>query len=127
MHVGLHCSLAVGLTALLVVTSAWGCKIAPPPASDDSSRAPAVTPAPPVTQVPSREPLAPELFVQLPSADNVPVGDVLAVPGTWRGLVVAPEYRCSPYDSDDYPYPQSVEQRIVAGMGGIIYAPYTGT
>ena len=41
--------------------------------------------------------------------------------------MVAPEYRCSPYDPDDYPYPQSVEQQIVASMGGIIYGPYTGS
>ena len=45
----------------------------------------------------------------------------------WRGLVVAPEERCSPYDSDDYRYSQSVEQRIVESMGGIVYSPYTGT
>ncbi len=44
---------------------------------------------------------------------------------TWRGLVVAAEYRCSPYDRDDYPYPQSVEALIVAELGGI-YSPYTG-
>ncbi len=32
---------------------------------------------------------------------------------TWRGLVVAPENRCSPYDREqDYPYPQSIEQNI---------------
>ncbi len=42
-------------------------------------------------------------------------------------LVVAPENRCSPYDSDDYPYPQSVEARIVSGMGGRVYGPYSGT
>ena len=41
-------------------------------------------------------------------------------------LVVAPENRCSPYDSDDYPYPQSVEAQIVSGMGGRIYGPYSG-
>ncbi len=45
---------------------------------------------------------------------------------TWRGLVVAPEHRCSPYDRRDYPYPQSVEPRIVAALGGRIYGPYTG-
>ena len=45
---------------------------------------------------------------------------------TWRGLTIAGEDRCSPYDSDDYSYPQSVEPRIVEGMGGIIYGPYTG-
>ena len=46
--------------------------------------------------------------------------------GTWRGLTVAPEHRCAPYDRDDYPYSQSVETRIIAGMGGQIYGPYTG-
>ena len=45
---------------------------------------------------------------------------------TWRGLVVAEEHRCAPYDRDDYPYPQSVEREIVARMGGRIYRPYTG-
>ena len=44
---------------------------------------------------------------------------------TWRGLVVAAEDRCSPYDRDDYPYPQSVEDLIIAALGGI-YSPYTG-
>ena len=39
---------------------------------------------------------------------------------------MAPEYRCSHYDSDDYPYSPSVEPRIVAELGGI-YGPYTGT
>ena len=40
---------------------------------------------------------------------------------------MAPEHRCSPYDADDYSYSQSVEPRIVASMGGIIYSPYTGS
>lgn len=44
---------------------------------------------------------------------------------TWRGLIVAPEQRCSPYRSDDYSYPQSVEASIVRELGGI-YSPYTG-
>ncbi len=43
----------------------------------------------------------------------------------WRGLTVAPEQRCSPYRANDYAYPQSVEDRIVAELGGI-YSPYTG-
>ena len=30
-------------------------------------------------------------------------------PETFMGLVVAPEERCSPYDRDDYSYPQSIE------------------
>lgn len=45
--------------------------------------------------------------------------------GTWRGLVVAPEDRCSAYDSNDYRYAQSLEARIVAGLGDI-FSPYTG-
>ena len=44
---------------------------------------------------------------------------------SWRGLVVAPEARCSPYDADDYRYPPSVEAQIVAALGGV-YGPYTG-
>ena len=45
---------------------------------------------------------------------------------TWQGLPVFPEHRCAPYDRDDYPYSQSVEARIVAGMGGRVYGSYTG-
>ena len=44
---------------------------------------------------------------------------------TWRGLVVAPEHRCSPYERSDYRYSQSVEPRIVAALG-TVYGPYTG-
>lgn len=45
---------------------------------------------------------------------------------TWRGLVVASENRCAPYNRKDYPYSQSVEDRIISSLGGI-YGPYTGT
>ena len=46
---------------------------------------------------------------------------------TWRGLVIAPENRCSPYDRKrDYPYPQSIEQSIVRRLGRV-YGPYTDT
>ena len=46
---------------------------------------------------------------------------------TWRGLTVAPEHRCAPYDKTrDYPYPQSVERDIVRELGAV-YGPYTGT
>ena len=44
---------------------------------------------------------------------------------TYRGVQIAPERRCSPYDRDAYPC-QSVEQRIVEALGAI-YGPYTGT
>lgn len=46
---------------------------------------------------------------------------------TWRGLVIEPENRCTSYDkSEQYPYPQSVEDEIVEKMGGVVYGPYTG-
>ena len=48
-------------------------------------------------------------------------------PGSWRGIVVAEENRCSEYDSDEYRHSASVEPQIVARMGGRIYGPYTGT
>ena len=45
----------------------------------------------------------------------------------WRGLVAEKENRCSPYDKkSQYPYPQSIEDVIVAQMDGKIYGPYTG-
>ena len=44
----------------------------------------------------------------------------------WRGLVVAPECRCTPSDRDDYEYPQSVEAQIAARLGGM-GSPYDGT
>jgi len=53
-------------------------------------------------------------------------GMALAQVETWRGLVVAPEHRCAPYDRADYRYPQSIEQRIVEGLGEVIWSPYTG-
>ena len=51
-------------------------------------------------------------------------GETAAQP-SWRGVVVAPESRCSPYNVDDYRFPLSVEDRIVAALGGV-YGPYTG-
>ena len=47
-----------------------------------------------------------------------------AVAQEWRGLVVAPEERCAPYDASEYSYPQSVESRIADSLGGV-YSPYT--
>ena len=46
---------------------------------------------------------------------------------TWRGLVIAAENRCSPFDREtDYAYPQSIEDQIVQQMG-VIYGPYSGS
>lgn len=50
--------------------------------------------------------------------------EVSAAETTWRGLVVAPENRCAPYDRDDYRYPRSVENDIIAGLGDL-FSPYT--
>ena len=44
---------------------------------------------------------------------------------TWRGLVVAPECRCTTYDRDDYRYPQSVEPLIAERDG--MTSKYDGT
>ena len=94
-----------------------------------SSGQPTVVPTQRPTQTPVPEPA--------PTAAGTPLSPPTATPRQtlpspaaagqmWRGLTVAAEYRCSPYDADDYPYSQSVESRIVADMGGIIYGPYTG-
>ena len=47
-------------------------------------------------------------------------------PGTWRGLVVAPEVRCSEYDVDHYRHPASLEDAVVAALGDKRYEAYTG-
>ena len=47
-------------------------------------------------------------------------------PGTWRGLMVAPEDRCSQYDPDDYRHPDALQVDIVDALDGHIYTPYTG-
>ena len=88
-----------------------------------STLAPSVanTPTPPPT--PTTEASGTQQPVETASPTSTPQ----ALPGTWRGLVVAPEDRCSPYDSDDYPYSPSVEKRIVETMNGLVYGPYTGT
>ncbi len=46
---------------------------------------------------------------------------------TWRGLIVAPEERCAPYDRErDYSPPRADERAIARNLGGI-FSPYTGT
>lgn len=42
----------------------------------------------------------------------------------WRGLVVAPESRCTPYDRSDYRYPRTVEETVVRELGDL-FGPYT--
>ena len=64
------------------------------------------------------------------TATALPASTPTAVPeaqaNTWRGIVVASENRCSPYDPHDYRYSATVEHRIVEEQGGI-FGPYTGT
>ena len=60
-----------------------------------------------------------------PAPDPLPEACERGSGETWRGLVVAPECRCSPYDRDDYPYPQSVEPLIAERSG--MTSPYDGT
>ena len=89
------------------------------------------TPEPTSTSVPTPtlEPTAtsvPDTPTPKATPTSVPTPTPLLVT-TWRGLIIEAEQRCSEYDSGDYSYSQSVEPRIVAAMGGIIYGPYTGT
>lgn len=43
---------------------------------------------------------------------------------SWRGLTIAAEDRCSPYSTDEYDYPASIEAEIVRNLGSI-FSPYT--
>ena len=47
-------------------------------------------------------------------------------PGTWRGLVVAPESRCSEYDTEHYRNPAGLEDAVAAALGDKLYEAYTG-
>ena len=125
--------VAIGLVAALAATVLLACEggVSPTPstpapsfettAEQVSTVAPALEPT--VKRDPSEAPTPGRTTI----AEGAVVSRTGVGPDTWRGIVVAPEHRCAPYDSDDYRYSQSVEQRIVAGMGGIIYGPYTGT
>ena len=98
----------IPLTSLLAVVMLTACGNQQPP-----------TPTPTPTSTPTPIPMP------TPTPTPTPTSSIGA--DVLRGLLVAPEDRCSPYDSAYYPYPQSVEQQIVASMGGIIYGPYTGS
>ncbi len=43
----------------------------------------------------------------------------------WRGVTLAAEHRCAPYRSDEYAYPQAVEDDIIQRLGGL-FSPYMG-
>ena len=61
-----------------------------------------------------------------PSAPSQQVKSCTAATGTWRGISVAPECRCTSYDRDDYAHPASVEARIADRLCGM-FSPYDGT
>ena len=91
-------------------------------------------PAP--TEIPTTAPEPKETTAPAASPKSEPTPTATATPAPtqppaqpsnlWRGITIAPENRCSPYDSDEYRYSPSVEPRIVEAQGGI-YGPYTGT
>ena len=125
--------VAIGLVAALAGAVLLACEggVAPTPSTPAATFGTTAEQVP--TAAPAGEPILTRhpLEVPTPRLSTVAEGAATSRTGvpsnTWRGIVVAPEHRCAPYDSDDYRYSQSVEQRIVAGMGGIIYEPYTGT
>ena len=125
-------AVAIGLVTALATTVLLACEggVTPTPSTPASTVEAAAELVPSAT--PSLEPILKRdpFAAPTPGLTTVSEGAVAArtgvASGTWRGIVVAPEHRCAPYDSDDYRYSQSVEQRIVASMGGIIYGPYTG-
>ena len=118
---------AILLFILLVIA---GCETQQPAADLTSTSEPESTESAAVAHQPTASPTEtatapPDSTPTLALQTTVSPSPILPV--MWDGLVVEAENRCSPYDSDDYRYSQSVEQRIVADMGGIIYGPYSGT
>ena len=58
------------------------------------------------------------LFLALPAQSQE------IIPAQWKGLQIAPESRCSPYDRADYPYPWTLERDASRRDGGF-YEAYT--
>ena len=108
------------LVAMLVLA---GCGETTRPTSPASTAAVEVLST--ATRSPEPSPTAAPTVTPTPLPSPSPTVAPVQTTG-WRGLTVADEERCSPYDPDDYPYSQSVEPRIMAEMGGVIYGPYTG-
>ena len=81
----------------------------PGPAPETTDPAPETTDPAPETTDP-----APETTDPAPETTDPPAPLVAL-----RDLTVAPEHRCTPYDRDDYPYPQSIEAEIADRLGGM--------
>ena len=90
------------------------------------TEAPATAPEPAVAAGSSPTPRLEPTATAAPMPTGIPIPALTEPGSTWRGITIAPEERCSPYDPDDYRYSPSVEPKIVEAQGGI-YGPYTGT
>ena len=97
-----------------------------PTETPSSTATPTPVPAPTETPSPTPEPTATSSPTPEPTTTAIPTPAPVQSSAMWRGLAVAPEERCSDYESDDYHYSPSVEPRIVDTQGGI-YDPYMGT
>ena len=118
----LYCALFIVLMALMACSS---------PEASSSPTAAVQAPTTALITAPTAAPVEAPAPTTAPTevpvmATSIPVPTPETLTLTWRGVTVAPEERCSPYDSDDYRYSPSVEPRIVDELGGI-YGPYTGT
>ena len=98
---------------------------------EPASVAPAPVPTPVPTPIPTVAPTPEPTPTVIPTVAPTPIPTPTEVPtvapasNVWRGITVTDENRCSPYKSSDYRYPQSVEDKIIAEIGGV-YSPYTG-
>jgi len=60
-------------------------------------------------------------------AENNTAQDNTDQDNIWRGLKIAEENRCAPYNRlKDYFYPQEIENQIIESLGNQIYSPYSG-
>ncbi len=102
-------------------------RVAIPSVTKIPATAPGPTPA--AGPVPTTTPRPTPTQMPIPTGTATPMLTPTQTPTQasiiWRGITVASEHRCSPYDPDDYPYSPSVEPRIVDELGGV-YGPYTG-
>ena len=107
------------------LTPAPGPTLIPEPTPTETP-APTATIAPTPTHMPTATPLPEATAAPTATSTPAPTQPPAQPSNLWRGITIAPENRCSPYDSAEYRYSPSVEPKIVDAQGGI-YGPYTGT
>ena len=121
----------IDISELFDVIDAYfdGTPVSTPEPTPTPSRTPTPTPTVTPTPTPSSTPNPTPADTPTPT-QTTPVTPTPTPPATdpdeWRGLTIAAENRCSTYDPDDYRHRASVEDDIVAALGGV-YGPYTGT